>query len=540
MRDRSLWSTSGALVAAFSLLGLVAVPLYQLVRHGLGEAGAVDTLLAEATRVPLVNTLWTGAVVAVVATAAGAAAAFVTERMVQRSGWLRIAVLLPLLVPGYVGALGFIRAYGPSGLSDDIFGVSLPGVFGPTGIVIVLAVNASPIAYLVTAAALRSRAEPNLVRAAQVHGAGPIAALRTIVAPLLAPALLGATALVFVSAVNAFGAPAFLGSPAGFETVTTRIYQDLALSARPEAFSRALLLALLLVLVALIVVLAGERLLGGAGTATRTGGPTGTGAVRPGPARAAISLLLAIVALTTLIPLLVLILTALTKGVGLPPVPANWTGAHFAEAVGERFLGALARSLLLSAVAATIVVLLGSLVASLRGARAIRTMRTAVLLTFAVPGSTLAVAMLIAYGATLRDTLLLILLAYLAKLWGVGHRVVEGAAGTVPPDLYRAALSSGATAPTAVTTVVLPLLRPALVAGWLLVFVIAFHELTMSSLLYGPGTATLAVVILNLQQLGDVPASAALAVILTVPVLAVAIPVMALPRLSRWLFGARS
>ena len=65
----------------------------------------------------------------------------------------------------------------------------------------------------------------------------------------------------------------------------------------------------------------------------------------------------------------------------------------------------------------------------------------------------------------------------------------------------------------------MPLLRAPLLAAFLLVFLFAFHELTMSALLYGPGSETLAVVILNLRQLGDVTLTAAMAVTLTLVVL---------------------
>jgi iron(III) transport system permease protein len=79
---------------------------------------------------------------------------------------------------------------------------------------------------------------------------------------------------------------------------------------------------------------------------------------------------------------------------------------------------------------------------------------------------------------------------------------------------------------TALRTVVAPILRPSLAAGWILVFVFALHELTMSSLLYGPGTATLAVVVLGVQQLGDPGVSSALAVLLTLIVAAAALPLV--------------
>jgi len=171
--------------------------------------------------------------------------------------------------------------------------------------------------------------------------------------------------------------------------------------------------------------------------------------------------------------------------------------------------------------AATASVLLGGLVTALRRSPAGRTLGTGAILTFAVPGSALAVAVLLAYGPWLRDTLLLIGVAYVAKFWALGHRTVVGAADALPADCTRASRSSGAGPVVALRTVVAPMLAPALVAAWLLVLLFALHELTISSLLYGPGSETLAVVVLNLQQLGDTGATSALAVLLTVAVLAV-------------------
>lgn len=145
-------------------------------------------------------------------------------------------------------------------------------------------------------------------------------------------------------------------------------------------------------------------------------------------------------------------------------------------------------------------------------------------LAFAIPGSALAVAVLLAYGGWLRDSLAIILVAYLAKFWALGHRQLAGSLDRLPPDLLRAARASGAGTLDALWTVAVPILRPSIAAGWLVVFVFALHELTMSSLLYGPGSATLAVVVLNIQQLGDPTVSAALAILLTLIVALAAAP----------------
>ena len=98
---------------------------------------------------------------------------------------------------------------------------------------------------------------------------------------------------------------------------------------------------------------------------------------------------------------------------------------------------------------------------------------------------------------------MIILLAYLAKLWALAHRPISAAVDRLPSAGLHAARVSGGL-PTALVTVVVPLLRPALLAAWGVCFLTAVHEVTMSSLLYGPGSETLAVVVLNSADLGGV------------------------------------
>ena len=438
---------------------LVAIPLFELFRGAIGEGWqtAGPALRGAGTGGAIANTLWTGLAVAVISVMVGGGAAWITERVaVPARNWLRAGLLVPLVVPPFVSALSWAQAYGPGGLTDDMMGIVLPGLFGGGGVVAVIAVNVAPLAYLVVAAGLATRVAPDLERAARASGASAIEAFRSVTLPLLRPALLGSAALAFVVGVNAFGIPAVLGLPVGFGTMTTRIYQDLARSAAPAAFTRVLVLAVLLVVLTVSVVLVADRRLGLGRSIVRTAAPTGARPVR-GPTRwgPAIGLWM-YVALTGLIPLLALLLSALTRAVGLSPAPANWTLANFGEALAGSYGSALVRSAILAVVAATLVVLLGGLAVSLGGRRGGRIVGTAAILTFAVPGSALAVAVLLAYGPWLRDTLLLILVAYLAKFWALGHRSLAGSADSIPPDVYRAARIGGAGPWTALRTVIVP------------------------------------------------------------------------------------
>jgi iron(III) transport system permease protein len=520
-------------LAGLLLLGLIGLPLVRLlgVALGPGVGAALGTLAQPRVAGPIVNSAWTAAVVAVIAVGAGTAAALATERGgLPGRGWLRAGILLPLLCPPFVTAFGWTRAYGPRGLADQLLGLQLPGLYGPLGIVLVLAVSATPLAWLIVAGALASRVEPDAERAARAAGAGPWTTLRTVTLPLIRPAIVSALVVTFVFAVNAFGVPAILGPPAGFATITTRLYQDLARSADPAAFVEAAILAATLVVVALFVVGPADAWLTGR-AAARTGENAGVTANVLGRRAGRVAVGAAVagaVGLLAIVPLVAVVLTAVTRAVGLTPVPANWTLANFGEALDHRFTDGLVHSLVLAIAAATLVVPLGALLAALGRRRGL--LRTSATLGFALPGSALAIAVLLAYGGWLRDSLAIILIAYVAKFWALGQRQVAGSVDRLPADVVRAARASGAGPFGAIRSVAVPLLRPSLVAGWLIVFLFALHELTMSSLLYGPRSATLSVVVLNAQQLGDPTVSAALAVLLVGLIAIVAAPLAVVAR----------
>ncbi len=530
----SRWRVSAWLVLAAALVLLVAWPIVRLFAEGLGGGlGRLAAAVGGAGLTAIGNSLWTSAVVTVLGVTAGLALALVTERSRGRGrGLLRLAILAPLLVPDFVTAIGWDAAYGPAGLSHRLLGFALPGLYGPVGIVLVLAVGAVPLAFLVISAGMRVRAEADVERAARASGATAMTAFRTVTLPLLGPVLAAAGGLVFVTTMNAFGTPAVLGRPAGFSTMTTRIYQDLALSSSDTAFLRVIGLACLLVVLAVAVVAGVDRLApGGVARTGSSSGPSPVGRPAPRPALAAAWLF---VSLGLVVPVVALVLTALTRAVGLPPVPANLTLANFAQALDAHAVAALGNSLALAVMTATAAVVLGTLVGAVASGAWRRHLGTGVTLTFALPGSVLAVAILLAYGVSLRDTLALIFLGYLAKLWALGHRPIASAFDRIPDDLGRAARANGAGPVTAARTVVLPLLAPAMGAAWLLVFAFALHEVTISVLLYGPRTATLAVVVLNLQQLGDPTVTTALATILTL-LSGAAVGLLLLLRRIRWI-----
>jgi iron(III) transport system permease protein len=519
-------------VVLLAVAALVVVPIARLAKAS--AAGSVGRVL----RSPGLSTAaWHTVLVAVVVTALavplGAATALLLRRPeLPARRTLRVAVVLPLVVPQFVLGYSWTEAYARAGFTDSVLGIRWDGLIGPVGVVVVLAVNAVPVGYLLTTAGLVTRAQPELERAARASGATAWTTLRTVTLPLLRPALAAAAVLTFVATLESFAVPQVLGTPAGFSTLTTRIYADLSLGSDPASFTDAVTLALGLVLIAALVLVPADVVLAPRLRAERSGQPAGPAQPSPRTWRSwmAATSLGGYVLLVAVLPLLALVGASITRAVGLPPTAGNWTFGNFRAVLNSTTADALRHSLELAVAAASLLVVLGALSAVLERRRAGRVLATAATLTFVIPGSTLAVAVLIAYGRWFDGTLTLILIAYLAKLWALAHRPISGALDRFPAAEWQAARASGAAPPVAVRTVWLPALAPALLGAWLLTFVTALHEVTMSSLLYSTRSQTLAVVVLNSQELGDVGRTAALSVLLTVLLLAPVLPAWAVLR----------
>jgi iron(III) transport system permease protein len=527
-RDRRV--VAATLAAAAASAGLVIVPLVKLGQIMVDDGGSSirRVLRSPGLGHAALHSLLLAVVVPLIAVPVGSAAALVLRRSdVPGRALLRLAIVAPLIIPQFVLGYSWTQAYGRAGFTDTELGVWWRGLDGPAGIVVVLAVDAVPLCYLLTTVGLATGAQPELERAAHLSGAGGWTALRTVTLPLLRPVLAAEVVLTFVATMESFAVPQVLGAPSGFATLTTRIYADLSLASDPDSFLDAVTLALGLVVVAAVVLVPADLVLAPRLRAIRTGQPAAAEqrARRSWRAGAAALLIAGYTLLVVGVPTVALLAAAVTRAIGVPPTPSNWTLANFRTALDGPTVDAIGHSLQLAALAAFALTAFGALVAALERRGAARALGPITILTFAIPGSALAVGLLIAYGRWFGAGLGLILVAYLAKFWALAHRTLSGALDRLPPAEWQAARTSGARAPVAVATIWLPSLAPALLGAWVLVFLSALHEVTMSSLLYSFGNQTLAVAVLNRQEIGDVGATAALSVVLTALVVAAAVPV---------------
>lgn len=430
---------------------------------------------------------------------------------------------LPYVIPSYLLAISWITLANPSvgwinKIASQILGseTSLVNIYNLFGIIFIESSALFAIVFLAFRSGLR-RMDPALEEAARLAGASPLRIFWSITCPLLKNTIIVSVIAVALASLASFGVPAMIGGPARIFVLTTGIFSMLkqgTLGAQGEAITIAIemgLVAVVLVFVSRFFNKQQTSLVGG-----KTSRPA---LVDLGKYRIFGSVLAwGIWFLIALLPIAVLILSSFQSN------PASLNFADFSFKAWEYVLFTLpdfrqsvTNSLFVSFIASTIVLVLSLTLAlvswqgyysrkkRLRFVGALA--EDAALLAYSLPGTVIAV-LLIFFSTrfsflNLSDTLGILVLALVVKYLTLGLRTLGPAAFLIHPSLIEAAKLSGASFPQRLLYIWIPLLKPALFAALLLVFMPSVSELTMTILLYGPGTETLGVTLFNLQEYAD-------------------------------------
>jgi iron(III) transport system permease protein len=404
-------------------------------------------------------------------------------------------------------------------LSRDVLG--LPwltfNIFSMTGLVIVTVMHTFPFVYLLASSALAS-VDASYEEAAQILGAGKLRTAFSITAPLVAPAVLSGTLLSFVNAIALFGSQAIIGLPGRIVTLPTRIY---ALFDYPPEYGVASALSLVFVVLTVAALYLQRSFLARRSYVTLSGKGSRPQLVRLGAFRFVLLAFAAIIfVIAILAPYATLIAVSLSKSWGLEfwknLTLANYKFILLDYDVTQR---AILNSLLLATVAATLAVLLGTVLGWIDLRTRIpgrKVLDYTSLIPLGLPGIVMAVALIqfwLAMPVALYGTLTILLLAYVGRYLPLGVRAANASLRQVDPSLEESATILGASWAVTMREVTLPLIRPGLFAGWLLVFVPTIQELSASILLFSSSSITLAVAVYNLYETGYIEPVAALAMV---------------------------
>jgi iron(III) transport system permease protein len=438
--------------------------------------------------------------------------------------FIQATATLSYLLPPFLTAIAFTYLFSPNAglmnvLMRDVLG--LPwltfNIFSMTGLVIVTVMHTFPFVYLLASTALQS-VDASYEEAAQILGASKLRTAFAITAPLVAPAILSGTLLAFVNAIALFGSQAIIGLPARIVTLPTRIY---ALFDYPPEYGLASALSLVFVLITIVALYLQRAFLARRSYVTLAGKGSRPQLMRLGAFRwVLLGFAIAIFIVSIVAPYSTLIAVSFSKSWGLDfwkgLTLANYKFILFEYNVTQR---AIFNSLMLATIASTVAVLLGAVI----GWIDLRTLIPGrklldyfALIPLGLPGIVVAVALIqfwLAMPVALYGTLAILLLAYIGRYIPLSVRAANASLRQVDPSLEESAQILGASWLTTMREITLPLIRPGLFAGWLLVFVPVIQELSASILLFSSSSITLAVAVYNLYETGYFEPVAALAMI---------------------------
>ena len=439
--------------------------------------------------------------------------------------------IIPLVIPGILFTVSWIMLASPKiGLinlalqklfdTDTVF----INIYTMAGMIWVDGLHYSPMAFLLMTAAFRSM-DPSLEEQAAMSGASMLQTARRITFKLAWPAALGSLLILFVRSIESFEVPALLGLPVGIHVYTSSIYQ--AIHQYPSQIGLASAYAVTLLLLTSVGIYAQSRLaVGGTRYSTVTGKGFRPRTIDLGRWRyltAAIFVLY--FAIIVLLPFLVLVWSSLQKFYSAP----SWAAlsrisldSYRAVLDYPQFGQTVWNSLVLALGCATVVMLVSAVISWI----VVRTkmpgrwmLDNIASLPLVFPGLVLGLAIMVCYLAIdigIYGTLWIIFIAYVTRFLPYGMRYNSASMLQIHKELEESAAMSGASWSMTFRRVVLPLLKPGLLAGFIYVMIVSIRELSSSILLYSPGTEVVSIMIWELWQNGQYVELSALGVMMIV------------------------
>lgn len=448
----------------------------------------------------------------------------VNTRLGQRR-WLEIVFLIPFMTPPYIGSMGWILFMQKNGYLEQL-APGLAGLGGAFfsfgGMVAIMSLHLFPFLYLLLRGALE-RIGGNMEEAAAVMGAPFFYRFRRIVAPLLLSAFGMGAMLVFVKTIAEFGTPVTFGKRIGYEVMTSEIHKYI--SSWPIDFGKATSLASVLLTTCLLVWYAQSLV-----NRKHTYGLVGGKGVRGSSMRssgwlqwAAGIYVFLLLLISVGIPYFSIVAASTMKLRGIGLAWNNFTLDFYRELLSwnSPSMKALMNSLWLSLAASTIAVFLGTWFAVLIERSRTRLQRTIDLFSLlpnTVPGIVLVVGLILLWNSPwipipLYNTYGMVILTYVVLFVPYTVQYVKSAFTQIDPSLFQAGQVFGAKPGYIFRRVLLPLIVPGMLAGWMMTFTIASRELVGSLLIMPPSVQTSATYIYAQFEQGQVSLGMAMAVI---------------------------
>ena len=441
--------------------------------------------------------------------------------------FFRALFVLTYMVPPYVGAMAWLRLLNPNVGTINLWMRSLfhlsdaPGplnVYSLPGMIWVLTSFYYPYAFITISRAME-KMDPSLEEASRISGGTPLTTLFTITLPMMMPSLISGALLVFVSAASCYGIPSIIGSPGRVHTVTTRIVEYVSLG--QQGLNDATGMAVFLMLLAVIILFISDVVLAKRQYITVSGKSVRPAIVDLRGWRVPLSILVALFAvIVVFIPFITIFATSFKIDVGKSMLnPENFTLTNWQTVFGRvETMNCLKNSLIYASVAATIGIVIACTMSYLLQRTRIKGRKLPdflITLGSGTPSVVIALGLIMTmkgnFGINIYNTAYIMIIAYMIKYLMMGMRTVVSAMSQVHASLEECSQVSGATWLRTMLRITGPLIFPSIAAGWFLIFIPSFYELSMTTLLYSSTTKTIGFQLYEYWTFTSQPMSCALA-----------------------------
>lgn len=511
---------------------LVVVPLLMVLLHSLFPDDTFDALapLKVLSDPGLITIFWNsialGGWVVLGSTLLALPMAFLSARTsIGRHAWLDVVLIIPFMTPPYIGSMGWILFMQRRGFAEQMFPAVAwitPHFFSLLGMVAIMSLHLFPFLYLILRNALM-RIGGSLEEAGSVHGGNMFYLLRRVILPLLLGSYAMGALLVFVKTIAEFGTPATFGRQIGYYVLTSEIHRFT--SSWPIDFGKATSLASILLGACLLFwyiqnVISQKyqyKTLGGKGMRTRLIPLHGWRSIF-GWGYIGLLLLFSIG-----IPYFSIIVTSMQKLRGDGLAWSNLSLEHYVELLrpGSKGWQALINSMGLASIAATVAVLIGTFLVLQMGNLkrwSQRSLDMFSLLPNTVPGIVIVVGLILLWNAPwmpipIYNTYSMVVLTYVVFFLPYSVQYVKASAGQIDHSLLQAGRVFGGQSFYIFRRIILPLLVPGILAGWMMTFTISARELVASLMVLPPSMQVTATYIFSQFEQGEVSLGMAMAVV---------------------------
>lgn len=454
-------------------------------------------------------------------------ALLITRTDLPARGLFANLITIPFYISPLVLAFAFIIVFGPQGYVTifvrDTLHLPEWNLYSIPGIALASAIYYVPTTYLYCTASL-SLSDPQLEDAGRIGGAGPLRALWAITLPLLRPALAYSVILTFVSSIELLSIPLVLGTPKGVDVLASYLYTLGLVGSSPDYGAIAAVAIVMLLLVTGLVWVQGRFVREARRFVTVGGKATRARRVKLGPLRPVCAALMGLYCLLGVIfPLMGIVAQSLVAFLSPLVSPLEVATLDNFRAIWDtpEYRGSILHSLLIALIGGAVGIVFIALVALVVNRSEFRGRKVLgyiALYPRAVPGIIVGIGFLWAFllipgiGAV-RNTLFALAIAFIMRYIPLGFGAISPAILRISGELDRAARVGGSTWLGTVRMILLPLLRPALLSGYVLLFITFLKEYSAAIFLYARGSEVIGTTMIELWRQGDTGPVAALSVV---------------------------